>query len=231
MVDKRFIESGWGPGFRRLLTDARGRGPAFAASVVIIAGQAWVAHSLKLRPVWLFPAAAAVLLVTSVLLDVAPGSRADRFARFTSVALVGVLVIANIAGLAYLVHGVFAGSGLSPLNLLLTGVALWIVNVFVFAIVYWELDGGGPLARPGTPIVRRDLRFPQQENGELPAGVVWEPGFGDYLFVALTCATAFSPTDAMPYTGKAKLAMGVEAVMSMAIAALLVARAVNIAKG
>ena len=231
MVKERVIESGWRRGFRRLLTDARGRGPAFAASVVIIAGQAWVAHSLELRPVWLFPAVAAVLLVTSVLLDVAPGSRADRFARFTSVALVGVLVIANIASLGYLVHGVFVGSSLSPLNLLLTGVALWIVNVFVFAIVYWELDGGGPLARQDTPIVRRDLRFPQQENGELPAGVVWEPGFGDYLFVALTCATAFSPTDAMPYTGKAKLAMGVEGVMSMAIAALLVARAVNIAKG
>ena len=231
MVGKRVIESGWRRGFRRLLTDAKGRGPAFAASVVVIAGQVWVARELALRPVWLLPVAAGLLLLVSVLLDVAPGSRADAFARYAAVALAGVLVIANIASLGYLVHGVFVGSHLSPLNLLLTGVALWIVNVFVFAIVYWELDGGGPLVRPQVPIVRRDLRFPQQENGELPAGVVWEPGFGDYLFVALTCATAFSPTDAMPYTGKAKLAMGVEAVMSFAIAARLVARAVNIAKG
>ena len=60
---------------------------------------------------------------------------------------------------------------------------------------------------------------------------MWEPHFGDYLFVALTCATAFSPTDAMPYTGRAKVAMGFEAVMSFSIAALLVARVVNIAKG
>lgn len=231
MVEKAVIESGWRRGFRRLLTDAEGRGPAFAASVVVITGQAWVARGLALRPVWLLPAVAALLLLVSVLLDVAPGGRADTFARYAAVALVGVLVIANIASLGYLVHGVFVGSHLSPLNLLLTGVALWVVNVFVFAIVYWELDGGGPLARPQVPIVGRDLRFPQQESGEEPGGVVWEPGFGDYLFVALTCGTAFSPTDAMPYSGKAKLAMGVEAVMSFSIAALVVARAVNIAKG
>lgn len=229
MVEKAVIESGWRRGFRRLLTDARGRGPAFAASAVVIAGQAWVARGLELRPVWLLPAVAALLLLVSVLLDVAPG--ADVFARYAAVALAGVLVIANIASLGYLVHGVFIGSHLSPLNLLLTGVALWIVNVFVFAIVYWELDGGGPLARPQVQIERRDFRFPQQERGEEPAGVMWEPGFGDYLYVALTCGTAFSPTDAMPYTGKAKLAMGVEAVMSFAIAALVVARAVNVAKG
>ena len=231
MVKKPVIERGWGPEFRRLLTDAKGRGPAFAASVVVIVGQAWVARGLALRPVWLLPAVAALLLLVSVLLDVAPGGRADKFARYAAVALVGVLVIANMASLGFLVYGIFVGSHLSPLNLLLTGVALWIVNVFVFAIVYWELDGNGPLARPEVPIARRDLRFPQQESGEEPVGVVWEPGFGDYLYVALTCATAFSPTDAMPYTGRAKLAMGVEAVMSFSIAALLVARAVNIAKG
>lgn len=231
MVEKAVIEKGWGPGFRRLLTDARRRGPAFAASIVVIAGQAWIAHALALRPVWLLPVVAALLLVVSVLLEVAPGGRADAFARYAAVALAGVLVIANFASLGYLVHGVFVGSHLTPLNLLFTGTALWVENVFVFAIVYWELDGGGPLARPQVPIARRDLRFPQQESGEEPAGVVWEPGFGDYLFVALTCATAFSPTDAMPYSGKAKMAMSVEAVMSLAIAALLVARAVNIAKG
>ncbi len=73
--------------------------------------------------------------------------------------------------------------------------------------------------------------MPQQERGGKPVGTKWEPGFGDHLLVALTCATAFSPTDAMPYSKRGKLLMGVESTLSFAIAAMIVARAINVAGG
>jgi uncharacterized membrane protein len=105
------------------------------------------------------------------------------------------------------------------------------VNLLVFAIVFWELDGGGPEPRLECRADHPDFVFPQQQpdEGDL-APADWQPAFGDYLYVSLTNATAFSPTDTMPYTRRAKLVMGVQSVMSFAIAALLVARAVNIAK-
>lgn len=149
-----------------------------------------------------------------------------------AVGLACVLVIANVASLAMLVRGVFQGSGLSPLGLLASGVTLWGVNVLIFAIVYWELDGDGPEARLQRRREHPDLVFPQQQaDQEGLTNTDWQPSFGDYLYVALTNGTAFSPTDTMPYTRRAKLAMGVQSTLSFAIAALLVARAVNIAKG
>jgi uncharacterized membrane protein len=151
--------------------------------------------------------------------------------RWLSAGLIGVLVLANALSLGLLVRGVFVGSHLDPLGLLLTGCALWAVTVAVFALAYWELDSGGPEARQSGDRLP-DLVFPQQQNngpGLVPDG--WQPRFLDYLYVSLTAATAFSPTDTMPYTRRAKLVMGVESTMSFAIFALLVARAVNIARG
>lgn len=217
--------------WRRVLLGAESRWPAFVAVAVIIAGQARVASSLLLQPVWLLPGAAGLLLLVSVGFYVAP-AKPGRLERAVSIGLAAVLVITNLASLAMLVRGVFFGSGLSPIDLLSTGVALWVINVLVFAIVYWELDGDGPEARLESRREHPDLVFPQQQadQEELTASD-WRPSFGDYLFVSLTNGTAFSPTDTMPYTRRAKLAMGVQGTLSFAIAALLVARAVNIARG
>ena len=147
--------------------------------------------------------------------------------------LLVVLVIANAASLVLLVHGVFVGSALGPAGLLIAGLALWIANLAVFALMYWELDGGGPESRAGGYEGRYpDLVFPQQQadqQGLAPA--IWKPSFYDYAYVSLTSAIAFSPTDAMPYSKWAKLVMGCESVLSFAILAVVVARAVNIAHG
>ena len=216
--------------WRRALLGAESRWPAFAAIIVIIAGQARLSTSLQLQPVWLLPGLAAVLLVASVGFYVSP-VRLDRSQRATSVGLALVLVLANVGSLGMLVRGVFFGSSLSPIGLLASGVVLWVVNVLVFAIVYWELDGGGPERRLERRREHPDLVFPQQQaDQEKLARADWQPSFGDYLYVSLTNGTAFSPTDTMPYTRRAKLAMGVQSVLSFAISALLVARAVNIAR-
>ena len=130
-------------------------------------------------------------------------------------------------------RGVFQGSSLRPPALLFAGLALWIVNVAVFALVYWELDGGGPEARAdgyvdGYP----DFVFPQQQADQQGlAAATWKPSFSDYLYVSLTSSIAFSPTDAMPYTRRAKLVMGAEHLIAFATLAVIVARAVNIARG
>jgi Protein of unknown function (DUF1345) len=221
------------PGARWLgaLLGAESRWPAFAAALVIIVGQARLASSLQLQPVWLLPGLAAVLLIASIGFYVSP-AKPDRFARAVSVGLAGVLVIANAGSFAMLVRDVFLGSKLTPIDLLANGVSLWVVNVLIFAIVYWELDAGGPEARLEHRRDHPDLIFPQQQaDQEKIARADWQPSFGDYLYVSLTNGIAFSPTDTMPYTKRAKLAMGVQSVLSFAIAAVLVARAVNIARG
>ena len=156
-----------------------------------------MAASLSLRPVWLYPAVAGLLLVASLAVYIPSRTEPSRALRVLSLGLVGVLVIANMVSLVYLVHGVFVGSKLSPTGLLLAGAALWVVNVAVFALIYWELDGGGPEARADGDRDYPDLVFPQQQQdqqGLTPPD--WKPMFADYLYVSLTAATAFSPTPA-----------------------------------
>lgn len=190
-----------------------------------------LSSSLQLEPVWLLPGATALLLATSIGSYLSP-AKPGRLARTVSIGLSGVLVAGNVAILAMLVRNVFLGSQLTPIDLLANGVALWLVNVLVFAIVYWELDGDGPEARLERKREFPDLVFPQQQSDQQAlTRVDWQPTFGDYLYVALTNGTAFSPTDTLPYTRRAKLAMGVQSLLSFAIAAVLVARAINIVKG
>ena len=112
--------------------------------------------------------------------------------------------------------------------LLAAGAIVWVSNIIAFALLYWELDGGGAPERAHRPpdhVV--DLAFPQQMNPDL-APPHWRPGFVDYLYLGFTNATAFSPTDAMPLAPWAKIAMAVQSLISLVILGLVIARAVNI---
>ena len=216
----------------RVPTKPESRWPAFGAAIAIIVGQTWVAMSLSLKPVWVFPGISALLLLASVAVYAPTRTEPSRLMRALSVSLIGVLVLANAISLVLLVRGVFFGSQLSPIMLLLTGSVLWAVNTSVFALVYWELDGDGPEARADGDPDYPDLVFPQQQQDQSGlAPLDWKPMFLDYLYVSLTAATAFSPTDAMPYTKRMKIVMAVESTMSFANAAMIVARAVKIATG
>jgi hypothetical protein len=216
----------------KVKTDPESRRPVFVAAIVIIAGQAWIARSLHLDPFWLFPAISSVLLVASIAVYEGRDEPGLPL-KILSLALSTVLVIANALSLILLARGVFLGSSLKPTGLLFAGLALWLVNLGVFALLYWELDGGGPEARADGYRDRfPDLVFPQQQadqQGLAPAA--WKPSFYDYVYVSLTSSIAFSPTDAMPYSKRVKLVMGVESLLSFATLALIVARAVNIAHG
>jgi uncharacterized membrane protein len=111
--------------------------------------------------------------------------------------------------------------------LLLTGAAIWLTNVIVFSLWYWDLDRGGPVARALATRTNPDFLFAQMQAPEL-APPDWEPGFVDYLYLSFTNATAFSPTDVLPLSRWAKLMMMLQSVVSLVTVALVIARAVNI---
>jgi hypothetical protein len=141
--------------------------------------------------------------------------------------VIGLVSAVNGVSLGLLVHYLINGGNAGGHELIVSGAVLWVTNVLLFAVWYWELDRGGPVARFVDPDALPDFLFPQMEDTQF-AIPGWRPGFGDYLYTSLTNATAFSPTDTMPLTLTAKLVMSVQAITALLTVALVVARAVNI---
>jgi uncharacterized membrane protein len=104
---------------------------------------------------------------------------------------------------------------------------MWVVNVLLFGLWYWQLDGGGPIARRTCEPADRDFLFPQHTDPALLEHG-WRPMFLDYLYVSFTNAAAFSPTDTLPLSRWAKMLMLVQSAISLTLAVMVVARAVNI---
>jgi uncharacterized membrane protein len=148
--------------------------------------------------------------------------------RMVSQLLTGILSLANVVALVLLIHVLLTRSG-APLGrrLLLAAAQVWWTNVIVFGLWYWELDGGGPPARLRDPRAPRDFAFVQMTDPEVAARG-WHPRFVDYLYLAFTNASAFSPTDTMPLTRWAKLLMLAQSTVSILTLLLVAARAVNI---
>jgi hypothetical protein len=186
-------------------------------------------NDVRTVPRWVLPAVELVLLGVLVVRD--PG-RIDRRAtglRIVSIVVVGLLVLDAMAATVHLIVVLVDGGRTtsSAGTLLAAGGVVWASNLIVFSLLYWELDGGGAAARAHGPPDHPDLAFPQQLSPELaPPG--WRPEFVDYLYLGLTCSTAFSPTDVMPLKPWAKLAMGCQSLISLAVLGLVVARAVNV---
>ena len=110
------------------------------------------------------------------------------------------------------------------------GAAIWVENVIVFSLWYWQFDRGGPAERAADAPVPPSFAFPENATPELaPAG--WRPTYPDYLYLSFTNATAFSPTDTLPVRRWAKLTMMVQASLSLVIAILVIARAINVLPG
>jgi hypothetical protein len=191
-----------------------------------IAVRVWLPHEGAVRVPWLVPGIEGVLLVVLVTTNPAGEEERHRLRRLALI-LVGLLVAAALWATGLLVHDLIKGTGVSksPSRLLASGGIVWLGNNLAFALLYWLMDGGGPVARSRlrTPA---DFAFTQQLNPEIaPAG--WRPVFLDYLHLGFTNATAFSPTDVMPLTHRAKYAMLVQSTVALALFGLVVARAVN----
>ena len=183
----------------------------------------------SLAPKWIEPALLALLLVAHIIADPGRIDRQSSATRMIGVGLLAVLVVgATTQAVVLTVELVNGNKALNnPRALLSSGALVWLETIIAFTFAYWEIDAGGPAARAHRTAKYPHLAFPEHMNPALaPPG--WRPLFLDYLYLGLTNATAFSPTDVMPLRHWAKMTMGVQALISLIILGLVVARAVNI---
>jgi hypothetical protein len=178
--------------------------------------------------VWLVPVVPEVGLFLALAWS-RPRRRLEQLGhrRTAALALVGAVSFANVGGLVALLGSIMTGHETNGAALLLKGVTIWATNVVAFGLWFWELDRGGPVRRLEPDQPPADFQFPQMENPEL-APPDWRPQLLDYVYVSYTNAIAFSPTDAMPLSSRAKLLMLVESAVSVVTLLLVAARAVNI---
>jgi len=178
--------------------------------------------------IWLLVAAPSLLLA----IDLTMSYRGAGLVRSRSAALVllALLIVGNVIALTVLVAALVTTSSadLSGGELLLTGFAIWSANMIVFGLAFWEVEAGGPVARlRSSSRAKRDLQFPQDDPSQTDPSV-WRPQVWDYIYVSLTNSIAFSPTDTLPLTLRAKAMMGFGSAISAVTVLLVAARAVNV---
>jgi uncharacterized membrane protein len=218
------------PAWRRL-TDGESTWPVRGAVAGAIALQVAIPNRFEIPPTWLLPTLGGLL---GVALSIAHPRRITRHSpqlRTVSIMLIAVISLANAGSAGRLITALLRGKAqdVSATSLLLTGGAIWLTNVIVFGMWYWNLDRGGPAARAQALKSYPDFLFPQMTAPELsPAD--WQPQFFDYLYLSFTNAAAFSPTDTLPLARWAKMAMMLQSIVSLGTVVLVVARAVNILK-
>ena len=192
-----------------------------------IALQLSLSESVTIGPSWLFPALEGAVLIGLTIASPHPNVRHSRFRRRVAIGMIGFVSAANIVSLVLLCHQLLHGGKENGHALILSGIVLWCTNVLLFGLWYWEIDRGGPPARAKGEPDRADFLFPQMTDPKW-APPNWKPQLIDYLYVSLTNATAFSPTDTMPLTPAAKWLMSAQSIASLVTVGLVVARAVNI---
>ena len=212
-------------------TEGEVRWPAAIAVAAAAALQYPLPGRLVLvHPTWLLPTLQILLLAALIAVNPVRINTESRAIRLLSLTLASVLSLANAWSVVRLVIDLVNGTeGSAPGPLLVTGGVIWLTNVIVFGLWYWEFDRGGPVSRAHADRMYPDFLFVQMTAPQL-APPDWEPAFGDYLYLSFTNATAFSPTDVLPMSRWAKMGMTVQASVSIVTVALVVARAVNILK-
>jgi hypothetical protein len=216
--------------------------PRWHASVAVVFALALymsLPERLTIGPLWVAPALVLGLLLPLSIL--APRRhRETRRTRFASILLIAIVNFFNIASVLLLIHGFLHPSKeiiQTASDLLLHGMEIWLTNILVFALWFWELDGGGPDTRAhanaANEVRNADFLFPQM--GLVVAGgncdfmaPTWKPMFLDYLYVAFTNSTAFSPADTMPLSVLAKMLMLLESLISLVTIAVVIARAISL---
>lgn len=203
--------------------------PRWPAAVALIAAgfMYWgLPEELSVGPRWLL---LSIILVLLAPLIITHRGGYHRINHILALVTDGILTLFLIGSLIFLVQGLPSHRE-SPSSLLRSAAGLWLTNILVFALWYWRLDAGGPLARQrAVGPLKSAFLFPQMTRPETESdGAPWNPHFVDYLFLAFNTSTAFSPSDTSVLSRGAKLAMMAQSLISLLILALLAARAVNI---
>jgi hypothetical protein len=214
--------------------------PAAMALLVAIVLYAALPNRLVFGPRFLVPVLELALLIPLVLINPGRMNVENIWLRRTSLVLVLLIALTNTAALYLLLHQLLTASGKAVGNTLILGAAqVWATNIIVYGLAYWELDRGGPVIRTQRPrddLPPADFSFPQDEDDDAVVEVAkrsstksgWVPGFVDYLYVSVTNSTAFSPTDTLPLSVRAKLLMTAQAISAMVTMVLVIARGVNL---
>jgi len=212
--------------------------PATAATLAVAALYALLPGELLLGPRLVVPVVELVLLVPLVIVNPNRMTRETRWSRMIAIGLDLVVIATNLYSLVALVYQLVNSDAHDPKRLLVAALQVWLTNLLAFALLFWELDRGGAVARAHAQrgdLQAADFRFSQDENDDAVAEVSrgasktsgWIPTFVDYFYVSLTNSSAFSPTDTMPLSSRAKLLMATEATAALITSLLVVARAVG----
>jgi hypothetical protein len=218
--------------------------PRFPAAVAVVGAivlYTVLPGQLLIGPRYVVPVLELALFVPLILANPRRMSRQNRQLRRLSIALVLLIAVSNLVALVLLIRSLVTGQATAGGQLLGAGGQVWFTNVLVFALAFWELDRGGPVARVRIPRPRlpaADFRFPQDEDHDAISEVAqrssaksgWTPGFIDYLYVSVTNSSAFSPTDTMPLSARAKLLMAVESVSALILSVLVISFGVGLLK-
>jgi uncharacterized membrane protein len=226
---------------KRHLAHGEPRLPAAIAVLLAIALYALLPNQLVLGPRLVLPALEIVLFVPLVIANPRRMTRQNRTLRRLAIALVLLIAVANAVVLVLLVKELVTGQASEGTSLLLAAGQVWVTNILVFALAYWELDRGGSVQRTHTPRPRlpaADFRFPQDEDHDAVPEVRqrsseksgWVPGYIDYLYVSITNSSAFSPTDTMPLSPRAKMLMATQSVSALVLSVLVISRGISLLK-
>lgn len=216
----------------------RQRWPAFVAIIAMLALYALTPENIV--PRWVLIAISALIIVAMLVINPRRVNTQEEWTRWLAIILSFMLVAANLIDVYAIVLDLLnLNSDTSGPQVLLFALQVWIANVVAFAVVYWELDRGGPVARATLrrdTLPAADFKFTQDDDNDAVLEVKkesseqanWRPGFIDYFYFSASNMMAFSPTDVMPLTPRAKVLMLIQAFSGFVLLALVIARSVNI---
>ena len=201
--------------------------PSQLAILVAIGLQFALPDRLAAGPRWLIPGLEVAMLVGFSIATPMQLEHEHPVRRRIAILLTAIVTAANIFSLYLLSHELFRHATPNGRQLIVSGALIWLTNIIIFGLWYWEIDRGGPGKRAAGHDQMPDFLFPQMTDDRIEP-IDWRPQLVDYLYVSLTNAAAFSPTDTLPLTPRAKSLMGVQSLVSLVTIGLIVARAVNI---
>lgn len=202
--------------------------PAQLAVLAALLLQVTLPDRLTVGPSWLLPAFEGILLVGLVIGMPHRHGAEHPTRRQVAIGMIAIVNLTNAVSLALLAHYLLRHGSPNGHELIVAGAVIWLTNILIFALWFWEVDRGGPGRRALDGGGTADFLFPQMD-GALPyAPAGWMPSFADYLYTSLTSAAALSPTDVMPLSPLAKMLMGTQSLVSLVTIGLVVSRAVNI---
>lgn len=193
--------------------------------LVLVAFQLVLPDSLIPWPRFLVPAIEILLVAALYFVTPKTATFSSKLRRLVVMALIIIVAIVNIGTLQILVQALVTEHHITPQSLLLSALSVYATTSIIFSLLYWEMDGGGPGSRRGIDLEKSDFLFPQQNLQKTEPR--WHPTFIDYLYVSITNMAAFSPTDTMPLSRRAKILMAIQAMVSLGVVILVAGRAIN----